>query len=101
MVRVPGIDPASFRRVNSAAPLKLADPTLPDTKRHGIPPSELGGSIEADLVPLLGRISSLAFRRVNSAAPLKLVPEHVASGEAFIPPSELGGSIEATHADAF
>src|SRR5690606_39001122 len=61
-----------------------------------IPPSELGGSIEACRVPSLARHARGPFRRVNSAAPLKL-SRHCdpCNSVCGIPPSELGGSIEA------
>src|SRR5690606_8199153 len=84
--------PSAFRRVNSAAPLKPLPKFNGYAYLHYIPPSELGGSIEAASSACARPERASAFRRVNSAAPLKLEPNRPPQpATRHIPPSELGG----------
>src|SRR5690606_32998356 len=94
--RCPSIPPSELGGSIEAAQLTTSGPPP-----RRIPPSELGGSIEACPIQQLIPLSYSAFRRVNSAAPLKLPLDDRRLGlELVIPPSELGGSIEAVLSSA-
>src|SRR5690606_6415313 len=86
----------SFRRVNSAAPLKQDPYCHQQCGSSAIPPSELGGSIEADFrergSPFARRIPP-SERGGSSEAVFSSTG--LGTGGSNIPPSERGGSIEA------
>src|SRR5690606_28124582 len=89
--------PLPFRRVNSAAPLKRHSRDDALNRQAFIPPSELGGSIEARSRPPRRWLSTGCIPPSELGGSIEAA--RVLRGRnwplARIPPSELGGSIEA------